>query len=301
MDLGKDNLNNKPSYRLTHNYILMKKAKVLVKSTCQLGESILWDNRKNSIYWVDILDKHIYKHNFGSESTTVWNIEKHISKIIPDGQDSFIVAMQGMLAYWEENTNILTTIVDIPEENGQIRTNDGGLDLDGNLWIGTMHMDALPDRGKLYCYKDHKLQVMLDAVSIPNGIVWSGELPYTYFIDTYTNEIRRYDFTQIINGVVPYEMLVKIPSEYGSPDGMCIGPDGNLWVAHWGGYGVYCWDINTGKLLDRIYVDAPHVTSCVFGGSNNQDLFISTAKVGLDEQQLLKYPNSGSVFHYKIS
>lgn len=262
----------------------MKKAKVLVKSTCQLGESILWDNRNNSVYWVDILDKHIYKHNFGSESTTIWNIEKYISKIVPDGKEGFIVAIQGMLAYWEENTNILTTIIDIPHEAGQIRTNDGGLDPDGNLWIGTMHMDAIPGRGKLYCYKDQKLHVMLDAVSIPNGIVWSGKLPYTYFIDTFTNEIRRYDFTKDTNETAHYDVLVKIPSEYGSPDGMCIGPDGNLWVAHWGGYGVYCWDINTGKLLDRIYVDAPHVTSCVFGGSNNQDLFISTAKVGLDEQ-----------------
>ncbi|MEJ5090373.1 SMP-30/gluconolactonase/LRE family protein [Sphingobacterium faecium] len=278
----------------------MKKAKVLVKSTCQLGESILWDNRKNSLYWVDILDKHIYKYNLGSEGVTVWNTDKYISKIVPDAQDGFIVAMQGMLAYWEENTNIVTPIIDIPEEEVNIRTNDGGLDPEGNLWIGTMHMEAIHGRGKLYCYKDQKLQVMLDAVSIPNGIVWSGELPYTYFIDTSTNEIRRYDFTKVQSEQISYEVLLKIPIAYGSPDGMCIGPDGHLWVAHWGGYGVYCWDINTGILLDRIYVDAPHVTSCTFGGPNNQDLFISTARVGLTEQQLLQYPNSGAVFHYRI-
>ncbi|MCS3554267.1 MULTISPECIES: SMP-30/gluconolactonase/LRE family protein [unclassified Sphingobacterium] len=279
----------------------MKNAQLLVKSTCQLGESILWDKRNASIYWVDILGKQIYKHKFGGEQTSIWNLDDYVSKIVLNDRHGFILGMQGMLASWEEATNIVKPIIDIPHENGQIRTNDGGLDPDGNFWIGTMHMDAISGRGKLYCYKDQKLHVMLDAVSIPNGIVWSGKLPYTYFIDTFTNEIRRYDFTKDTNETAHYDVLVKIPSEYGSPDGMCIGPDGNLWVAHWGGYGVYCWDINTGKLLDRIYVDAPHVTSCVFGGPNNQDLFISTAKVGLDEQQLLKYPNSGSVFHYKIS
>ncbi|MGA6118511.1 SMP-30/gluconolactonase/LRE family protein [Sphingobacterium anhuiense] len=279
----------------------MKNAQLLVKSTCQLGESILWDKRNASIYWVDILGKKIYKHKFGGEQTSIWNLDDYVSKIVLNDRHGFILGMQGMLASWEEATNIVKPIIDIPHENGQIRTNDGGLDPDGNFWIGTMHMDAISGRGKLYCYKDQKLHVMLDAVSIPNGIVWSGKLPYTYFIDTFTNEIRRYDFTKDTNETAHYDVLVKIPSEYGSPDGMCIGPDGNLWVAHWGGYGVYCWDINTGKLLDRIYVDAPHVTSCVFGGSNNQDLFISTAKVGLDEQQLLKYPDSGSVFHYKIS
>lgn len=279
----------------------MKNAQLLIKSTCQLGESILWDNRNGGIYWVDILGKQIFKHKFGSGQTSIWNLDDYISKIVINDPHGFILGMQGMLASWEEATNIVKPIIDIPHENGQIRTNDGGLDPDGNFWIGTMHMDAISGRGKLYCYKDQKLHVMLDAVSIPNGIVWSGKLPYTYFIDTFTNEIRRYDFTKDTNETAHYDVLVKIPSEYGSPDGMCIGPDGNLWVAHWGGYGVYCWDINTGKLLDRIYVDAPHVTSCVFGGSNNQDLFISTAKVGLDEQQLLKYPDSGSVFHYKIS
>lgn len=279
----------------------MKNAQLLIKSTCQLGESILWDNRNGSIYWVDILGKQIYKHKLGSEQTSIWMMDHYVSKIVLNDHHGFTVAMQGMLASWEEGTNVVIPIIDLPQENGQIRTNDGGLDREGNFWIGTMHMDAIPERGKLYCYKDHKLQVMLDAVSIPNGIVWSGALPYTYFIDTYTNEIRRYDFTQSVNEVVHYDVLVKIPSEYGSPDGMCIGPDGNLWVAHWGGYGVYCWDINTGELLDIVSVDAPHVTSCVFGGPNNQDLFISTAQVGLSKEQLLKYPNSGSVFHYKIA
>jgi len=278
----------------------MKKAKVLVSSSCQLGESILWDERNSSLYWVDILEKRIYRHSFGSDDTKVRSTQQYVSKIFPHGEQGFIVAMQGMLAYWEEETDNMSAIIDIPHENGTIRTNDGGLDPEGNIWIGTMHMEAMPNAGKLYCYKDQQLQIKLDAVSIPNGIVWSGNRPYTYFIDTYTNEIRRYDFTKSTASKSNADVLVKIPLEYGSPDGMCIGPDGHLWVAHWGGLGVYCWDIHTGELLDRIYVDAPHVTSCVFGGPHCNDLFISTAREGLTPKQLEQYPNSGAVFHYKL-
>lgn len=36
------------------------------------------------------------------------------------------------------------------------------------------------------------------------------------------------------------------------PDGRCIGPDGNLWVAHLGGLGIYKWHIETGELLGKI-------------------------------------------------
>lgn len=94
--------------------------------------------------------------------------------------------------------------------------------------------------------------------------------------------------------------LLRYLSEYGAPDGMCIGPDNHLWVAHWGGFGVSCWDINTGELLDRVYVAAPNVTSCVFGGVGNRDLFISTAREWLTKEQLILYPNSGAVFLYKF-
>ncbi|MNY72448.1 hypothetical protein D3C86_2110100 [compost metagenome] len=45
-----------------------------------------------------------------------------------------------------------------------------------------------------------------------------------------------------------------------------------------------------------VYLDAPHVSSCAFGGNDMKQLFITTARVGLDEEQLLQYPDSGSLF-----
>ena len=40
----------------------------------------------------------------------------------------------------------------------------------------------------------------------------------------------------------------------------------------------------------------PMLASCAFGGNNMQQLFITTARVGLDEEQLQQYPDSGSLF-----
>ncbi len=78
---------------------------------------------------------------------------------------------------------------------------------------------------------------------------------------------------------------------------MTIDKDDNLWVAQWGGYGVYCYNPYTGELLKKIEVPAPNVASCAFGGEKLDTLYITTARAGLSPEQLEKYPLSGSLFY----
>ena len=91
-------------------------------------------------------------------------------------------------------------------------------------------------------------------------------------------------------------VAVNIPEGTGSPDGMTIDCNDNLWVAQWGGGGVYCYNPYTGDLLTKIVVPAPHVASCAFGGDKLDTLYITTARAGLSKEQLEEYPLSGSVF-----
>ena len=79
-------------------------------------------------------------------------------------------------------------------------------------------------------------------------------------------------------------------------DGMTIDANGLLWVAHWGGFGVYVWSPSTGQLVDKIEVPVPNVASCTFGGKERNRLFITTAVDGLSEAEIQAYPLSGSLF-----
>jgi sugar lactone lactonase YvrE len=85
----------------------------------------------------------------------------------------------------------------------------------------------------------------------------------------------------------------------GTPDGMTIDNEGMLWIAHWGGFGVYRWDPFTGELLSKIEVQAPNVTSCRFAGKNLDQLVITTARKNMSEIELQHYPESGNVFSIK--
>jgi sugar lactone lactonase YvrE len=74
--------------------------------------------------------------------------------------------------------------------------------------------------------------------------------------------------------------------------------EGNLWIAMWGGARITRWTPK-GKLLEQFAVPALKVTSCVFGGPDMDELFITSARVGMDSAALRKYPQSGGVFRMK--
>lgn len=51
-----------------------------------------------------------------------------------------------------------------------------------------------------------------------------------------------------------------------------------------------------GKLLRRIEMPAPQVTSVAFGGPQLDELYVTSANIFLSKEQQEKYPASGAVF-----
>jgi xylono-1,5-lactonase len=68
-----------------------------------------------------------------------------------------------------------------------------------------------------------------------------------------------------------------------------------LWVAHWEGGRVSRFTPD-GKLDRWIRVAGPRVTCCAFGGPDLGRLFITTARHGLDAEDLGRAPLSGGLF-----
>ena len=56
-----------------------------------------------------------------------------------------------------------------------------------------------------------------------------------------------------------------------------------------------------GVKIHKINLPVKNITNCTFGGKNNNDLFISTARKSLKKNELLKYKLSGSLFKVKTN
>jgi sugar lactone lactonase YvrE len=132
-------------------------------------------------------------------------------------------------------------------------------------------------------------------------MAWTEDNQTFYFIDTPTRQIKAFQF-DLETGEIEFEKIaVDIPEELGFPDGMCIDRDGMLWVAHYGGSGVYRWNPKNGELLDKIELPVPHITSCCFGEENLDTLLITSAQENMSTEQLKKFPMSGDVFLVKTA
>jgi len=81
----------------------------------------------------------------------------------------------------------------------------------------------------------------------------------------------------------------------GTPDGLCVDTEGNLWVAVWGAGQVRCFDAG-GVHVATVEVPAPHTSSVAFVGPGLDRLLITTAREDLSDTQLVAHPRSGHLF-----
>jgi gluconolactonase len=112
-----------------------------------------------------------------------------------------------------------------------------------------------------------------------------------YYIDTPLNRIDIFDVEE--RDIKNRRTFLTFPDDIGSPDGMCVDADGNLWVAFWLGHAIRCYSGVTGALLQEISCPAPRITSCAFGGEKLDQLFITSAS---EDTDLATYPEAGRVF-----
>lgn len=268
------------------------------KSESELSEGPVWHKARESFFWVDILGKKFFECRWSDKKITAHDLSRRVSLVLEtDDINKVILAVQGGLMYFNLSTGESELFQEIESNISNNRTNDGGYDPSGRIWIGTMSMPTRKNAGALYCYNEKKLlEKKIDGVTVPNGIVWSRDTKTMYHVDSDERIVNEYEFDNRTGDIKFKRVAIRVPEEIGSPDGMCIDDDGMLWIAHWGGFGVYQWNPVTGKILDKIEIPVPKVSSCAFGGQDMKTLLITTAREHMSEDDLRKYPDSGSIF-----
>ena len=278
----------------------MQKANLVYDAKATLGEGPFWDHESEQLFWVDIEAGILHGHDLNTAKNSEWGFDEMIGAVIPVSAGKLLLAMETGITTFNYKTNELKRLHILENSDQNLRFNDGKCDPIGNLWIGTMHKNLKPGYGNLFKI-DNELRVTLQIknTSISNGITWSPDKTKFYYIDTAVYEVWEYDFDVLDGKISNRRTLFKIPKSYGGADGMTIDREGMLWIAHWGDSCVRRWNPKTGEVVGKIAVDAPHVTSCCFGGKDLKTLYITTARSGLSENSLKLYPQSGGLFSYK--
>ncbi len=269
-------------------------AEILFDAQAALGEGPAWDAKTQTLYWVDILGKRVHAWKDGRDDFL--QLDEFVGCVAPRRDGGLVAALHASFWTFGRRGDQRAFLASVSEPAAN-RFNDGKCDPAGRLLAGTMDMEEKSASGNLYSLiSNSPPRKLLEGIRISNGLAWSPDHKIFYYIDTPTRQVRAFDYDLDTGDLSNPRVAVDVPASMGWPDGMTSDMEGRLWIALWGGARVSRWDPATGRCEAEIPVPALQTSSCVFGGPRRDILYVTSARVGMDESALAKYPLSGGVF-----
>lgn len=302
----------------------------------KLTESFVYDERNNSLIWVDILLAEVHRVFLDDKDPE----ERHqVLKVQGDGKveervgsavktkdvDTVLIFSKSALNFGNFKTGEVKLFTPYPftdEQKFRLRSNDSNVDPWGNLWLGQMtDYQCTGDevRPESFLFRvDHKTEefkIMQDKVEISNGIAFSDDGKKMYWDDSPKQKLYEFDYdheTATLSNkrtLIDYVSALKKVEGYSEEDAMNFVPDGFDYSADGfifqAGFGTSSLvKFNTKGEPQQVFkVPAGQVTCAVIAG--NGDLFINTAFLqGKDlgavlNSTSLKEDLGGHLFRYK--
>ena len=269
---------------------------VVTAAGAELGEGPMWDARSSRVVWVDITARRIHLTDTVSGASETIDVPLHVGAVAPRAAGGFVAALQD--GFWVVGDGPAERIAAVPEARSGLRFNDGKCDPAGRFWAGTMAYDQAPGAGALYCLDLYgQAQMMLDGVTVSNGLAWSLDGRTMHYIDTPTQRIDSFSVLPLTGEIGDRRPEIHISPEAGAPDGMTIDAEGGLWIALWGGAAVHRY--LDGRLERVITLPVSQPTSCCFGGEGLDELYVTSAWQGLSARQREAEPLAGALLRVR--
>ncbi|MGA3214679.1 MAG: SMP-30/gluconolactonase/LRE family protein [Acidimicrobiales bacterium] len=268
-------------------------AELAFAGEAELGEGPVWDPVTKTLIWLDLLGEKVHRSDPSSGLTTTVAVERTVGAVALRAAGGLVAAVAGGFAGIND-LGQLDTLVHLETDMPHNRMNDGKCAPDGSFWAGTMDRDGSPGAGTLYRLgPDLQVSVLLTGLTVSNGLGWAPDGTAIYFIDTPDARIDK--LNQSGPDTWTRTPWVSIDPSLGSPDGLTVDAEGNVWVAMCFGGRVLCYS-PAGELRATVEVPAKVTTSVAFGGDELDLLFITTGRTTLSETEKLSQPTAGSVF-----
>jgi len=275
----------------------------LTEQQCLLGESPIWHQAEQLLYWVDALKPALHALDPKTGTHQYWEMPALIGSIAPRVQGGLIAALGCGIAFIDlpAGTVKMQRIINPPLMAKHL--NDGKCDRQGRFWVGEVSHNKNQPIGKLYRFDlDHSLHTMKNHIALFNGPCWSPNDNYFYYTDYFNQRgIFRYAFDTISGKIKTGERFIQIPkNDTGIPDGCTIDNQGYLWSAKWNGHRITRYTPE-GNIDIEISLPIQRPTSCIFGGENLNILFVTSASQDVGETMPLQDADAGKLFAIKFT
>lgn len=261
----------------------------------QIAEGPVWDASTSTWLFVDITAGLVHRLEPDSGAVVTFSVGQPVSAVVPTSCGRLLlVSVHGLILCESDGTGQVP-FGDRLETDPILLLNDAKVDSRGRLWTGSRDGER-SDRGHLFRVDGNgRATVMLSGVTVSNGLGWSPDDRFFYYIDSLTYAVRVFDFDAEVGEISNGREFCAYHPDSGLPDGLSVDEHGGVWVAHFGSAMVTRHD-PSGVLVAEHRFPTPNVTSLAFGGHLGTDVLVTTAKYKMTDAELAHSPTAGDIF-----
>jgi sugar lactone lactonase YvrE len=196
--------------------------------TLQWGESLVWDERSERLYFVDCFANTIHWIEHGSEDLHGMPVPSMPTGLVPTEAGGLVVVLDDGFYLVDPDRGTVALLTPFPTEIGG-RCNDLCADLDGNLITGKLNLG--PAEGSAWWYSPvHGWRLLDPDISNTNGpavTVLDGAM--TLIVGDTSTHYYAYPYNPSTGWVGSRRIFGDVTDLAGGPDGSTMDRDGGLW------------------------------------------------------------------------
>lgn len=263
-----------------------------------LGTCLRWDGRRGELLRVESSAGCVFRDAIDADGALdrirTYRLPMAVGAITPiRGDDGWLLAAgRGFVHLSPDGAS--RALVDVVPDGACM--NDGACDPHGRFWAGSVADDQRVGGGAIHRLgSSGSVDTVLDGLTVPNGVAWSGDGETMYVIDSGLRVVLEFAFDRVRGSISAGHILISVPRDDGTPSGLTVDAADQLWVALYGGGCVRRYD-RQGRLRDEVAVPARQTTSCAFAGPGLDRLYIATSTNGWTAEQRRSDPAAGLVY-----
>jgi sugar lactone lactonase YvrE len=262
----------------------------------RLGEGPLWDAARRVVWWLDIKGPaiHAYEVTTGVNRTQPLDFRITALGLARDGQ--MVAAGDPGFVRLAVAPDLTVTVIEVlarVDEHPGNRFNDGKIDSRGDFWAGTMDDNEQAARGSLYrLRKNGQLSAVRTGISVPNGPTFLADGTVLT-----TDSVRRLITALALDesgNPISERVFAQFQPAHGYPDGMTVDAEDHVWIAFWDGWCVRRLSPE-GEIVTQIALPVQRPTCPVFAGDSLDQLYVTSATIGLSPAALDQQPLAGGL------
>ncbi|WP_374633609.1 SMP-30/gluconolactonase/LRE family protein [Ferrovibrio sp.] len=260
----------------------------------RLGESPVWDEAAQRLYWVDAFTGTIHGLNTFNGEREDFSVPAPIGSMVLSRNGCILALKDGFYRY--DFNGACTPLAMLGISHPNLRLNDGKADANGCFIAGTMHSGRAEDEaplGGLYRLRPNGQLELLDTdFALTNGPCFSPDGHSLYVADSLRRVIWAYDYAS--DGPLRNKRVFLRTEAFDSgADGCLVDAEGFLWSVLVRAGKIARFD-PSGRLERLIEMPVTYPTSLAFGGPNLNVLYVTS--ISASHNLTAPEPEAGGLF-----